>query len=210
VSERLRYRPPEDERPLPKVADFRYPYRGYYDEVGICRVRLFGREKLPPVVAVSQLDENRNTSITNMAEYIAAEIAAKHFPARLETREPFVWLEHYAPPEEEDPGLREIWSRVTFDSYTPRLVTIGGVLRTKLGLPRWKYLPTAQVERLIGPEELRGAGGAMSCVQMRVLPPATPEEWKARRDARRKVLAAVRARRHAMQRRALRKPARPP
>jgi len=48
---------------------------------------------------------------------------------------------------------------VTFDSYTPRLVTLGGVLRMKLGMPRWKYLPTPQVERLIGMEELRNGGG---------------------------------------------------
>ena len=141
------------ERPLLKTADFRYAYRGYYDEGGICRVRLFEKGGLPPVVAVSQLEENRNTSITNMAEYLAAEIGAKHFPHRFETPEPFVWLEHYSHPEEEDPALREIWSRVRFDSYTPRLVTLGGVVRTKLGMPRWKYVPTPQVARLIGEEE---------------------------------------------------------
>ena len=161
MSERFRPLPPEErgERPLTKMADFRHAYRGYYDEGGICRVRLFQKEHLPPVVAVSQLDENRNTSITNMAEYLAAEISTKHFPERLETPEPFVWLEHYSHPEEEDPSLREIWSRVTFDSYTPRLVTLGGVLRTRLGLPRWKYLPSPQVARLIGEAELRDRGG---------------------------------------------------
>jgi len=161
MSERYRYIPPEErgEQPLPKTADFRHAYRGYYDEGGICRVRLFQRDTLPPVVAVSQLEENRNTSVTNMAEYIAAEISTKHFPARLETREPFVWLEHYSHPEEEDPTLREIWSRVTFDSYTPRLVTLGGVLRTRLGMPRSKYLPAPQVARLIGEAELRDRGG---------------------------------------------------
>ena len=161
MSERYRYVPPEErgERPLTKTADFRHAYRGYYDEGGICRVRLFQKEHLPPVVAVSRLEENRNTSVTNMAEYIAAEISTKHFPERLETREPFVYLEHYSHPEEEDPALREIWSRVTFDSYTPRLVTLGGVLRTKLGLPRFKYLPTPQVARLIGEVELRDPGG---------------------------------------------------
>ncbi len=47
---------------------------------------------------------------------------------------------------------------MTFDSYTPRLVTLGGVLRTRLGMPRWKYLPTLQVARLIGEEELRDRG----------------------------------------------------
>ncbi len=33
MSERFRYRPPEEResRPLPKTHDFRYAYRGYYD-----------------------------------------------------------------------------------------------------------------------------------------------------------------------------------
>ncbi len=139
----------------------KYPHKGQlasglpnYDEGGICRVRLFAKAALPPVVVVSQLEENRNTSITNMSEYLAAEIGAKHFPYRFETPEPFVYLEHYAHPEEEDPSLREIWSKVRFDSYTPRLVTLGGVVRTKLGLPRMTYVPTPQIARLIGPHEM--------------------------------------------------------
>ncbi len=155
MSERLRHRPPEEEsRPLPKTADFRYAYRGYYDEGGICRVRLFGAGKRPPVIVVSQLEENRNTSITNMTEYIAAEVGAKHFPSRFEQPDPFTFIEHYRHPYEEDPALRETWSRVRFDSYTPRFVMLGGVMRTKLGLPRWTHLPVADVMRLIGAEEL--------------------------------------------------------
>ena len=160
MSESLRYRPFEErsERPLMKVADFRHAYRGYYDEGGVCRVRLFQKATLPPLAVVSQLDENKNTSITNMAEYLAAEIGAKHFPHRFETKEPFVWVEHYRHPEEADPLLQEIWSRVTFDTYTPKIVTLGGVVRTKLGLPRWKYLPPTDIARLIGPAEMANYG----------------------------------------------------
>jgi hypothetical protein len=159
MSERMRHRPPEEEsRPLPKTADFRYPYRGYYDEGGICRVRLFRAEERAPVIVVSQLDENKNTSITNMAEYLAAEIGARHFPHRFEQPEPFVWVEHYRYPEEKDPVLRETWSRVRFDSYTPRLVMVGGVVRTRLGTPRWVHLPARDVARLIGPAEMADRG----------------------------------------------------
>ena len=161
MSERLRYRPPEEEsRPLPKTADFRYAYRGYYDAGGICRVRLFQDTQRPPVILISQLEENRNTSITNMAEYLAAEIGAKHFPDRFEQPDPFTWVEHYCYPEERDPALRETWSRVRFDSYTPRLVTLGGVMRTKLGTPRWIYVPTKDMAQLIGAAEIaeQGAG----------------------------------------------------
>lgn len=160
MSERMRFVPPEErgERPLPKTADFRYLYRGYYDEGGICRVRLFAKATLPPVIVVSQLEENRNTSITNMAEYIAAEVGAKHFPERFEQPEPFVWVEHYRHPGESDPVLRETWSRVRFDSYTPRLVTLGGVMRTKLGTPRWIHLPARDVAGLIGMAEMDEQG----------------------------------------------------
>lgn len=160
MSERMRFLPPEErgERPLSKTADFVYPYRGYYDAGGVCRVRLFAKAALPPVVVVSQLPESRNTSITNMSEYLAAEIGAKHFPHRFETRDPFEWIEHYSYPEESDPALRETWTRVRFDSYTPRLVTLGGVVRTKLGMPRWKYVPPPEIGRLIGQAELADHG----------------------------------------------------
>ncbi len=159
MSERFRYRPPEGEtRPLPKTHDFRFAYRGYYDEGGICRVRLFAGEERPPVILISQLEENRNTSITNMAEYIAAEVGAQHFPERFEQPDPFTYVEHYQYPEEKDPTLRELWSRVRFDSYTPRLVTLGGVVRTKLGTPRWTHLPVREVARLIGAGELADWG----------------------------------------------------
>ncbi len=156
MSERMSFVPPEErgERPLPKTADFRYVYRGYYDEGGICRVRLFGAGMVPPVIVVSQLEENRNTSITNVCEYLAAEIGAKHFPERFEQPEPFRWIEHYRYPGERDPDLRETWSRVRFDSYTPRLVTLGGVMRTKLGTPRWIHVPAKEMARLIGPREM--------------------------------------------------------
>lgn len=111
-----------------------------------------------PIIVVSQLDENRNTSVTNMAEYVAAEIGAAHFPHRFEEREPFVWLEHYRHPEERDQDLREMWSRVTFDSYTPRLVTLGGVVRTRPGIPRWTHMKTDGVARLIGAAEMTDRG----------------------------------------------------
>jgi hypothetical protein len=156
MSERMRYQPPEErhERPLPKTHDFRYAYRGYWDDGGICRVRLFAAPERPPLIVASQLEENRNTSITNMAEYIAAEIGAKHFPERFEQPDPFTFIEHYRHPGEKDPVLRETWSRVRFDSYTPRLVTLGGAMRTKLGTPRWIYVPSKEIARLIGQSEM--------------------------------------------------------
>jgi len=96
--------------------------------------------------------------VTDTATFVGAEIGAKHFPERFEARDPFLFLEHYRYPEEADPTLREIWSKVRFDSYTPRLVTLGGVMRTKLGTPRWTYLPPTDVAGLIGAAEMADRG----------------------------------------------------
>ncbi len=35
-----------------------------------------------------------------------------------------------------------------------RLVTLGGVMRTKLGTPRWIHVPINEVARLIGQSEM--------------------------------------------------------
>jgi len=160
MSERFSYIPPEERehRPLLKTHDFRYVYRGYYDDGGICRVRLFQDAVQPPVILVTQLEECRNTSITNMSEYLAAEIGAKHLPHRFEEREPFRFIEHYPRTTQEDKRWGVEYSRVTFDSYTPKLFMLHGVMRPKLGIPRWSYLPSHAVLRLIGPSVLDEEG----------------------------------------------------
>ena len=64
--------PRPSESPLQLTHDYRYPYRGYHTDGGVCRVRIFvgeGKEAgQVPVVIVSELPENTNTSVTNMAE----------------------------------------------------------------------------------------------------------------------------------------------
>jgi hypothetical protein len=104
------------------------------------------------------VEKGRKRYLASGLPNIAAEIGAKHFPDRFEQPDPFTWVEHYAYPEERDPTLREMWSRVRFDSYTPRLVTLGGVVRTKLGIPRWIHMPTPNVARLIGQREVADNG----------------------------------------------------
>jgi hypothetical protein len=104
------------------------------------------------------MEKGRQRYLASGLPNLAAEIGARHFPERFEQPEPFTFIEHYRYPQEKDPALRETWSRVRFDSYTPRLVTLGGVVRTKLGLPRWIYLPTNDVARLIGPTEMHERG----------------------------------------------------
>lgn len=153
MSEFLRYIPPEArEEPLRKTHDYRYQYRGYWDDDGICRIRIFQDVERTPVIVASQLAENRSTSITNMAEHLAAEVVAKHLPQRFEEDDPFLWLEEYPPLRRRDPG--PVFTAVHFASYTPRRERFNGVERVTLGRPTWQPIAREAVARLIGYAEL--------------------------------------------------------
>ena len=79
---------------MKKTHDYVHRYRGYLSDGGRCRVRIYQEDGRPSVVICSQLPDNDNTSVTNMAEYLAAEIIQEH---QLPT--PLAWIEHY--PEHE-------------------------------------------------------------------------------------------------------------
>ncbi len=97
------------------------------------------------MVICSQLADNDNTSVTNMAEYLAAEIVQKH---RLPT--PLTWVEHY--PEHED-EVGE-YSLVIFSSWELEDVCLGGAWRHRVGSPKWSPLRPKEVEALtLGGEE---------------------------------------------------------
>jgi hypothetical protein len=57
-----------------KIRDYIHHYRGYWSDGGKCRISIFREDGLAPVVICSQLPDNENTSVTNMAEYLGAEI----------------------------------------------------------------------------------------------------------------------------------------
>jgi hypothetical protein len=141
-------------QPLELTHDVRYAYMGLWTPGGVCRIRIFEAPGRTPVIIASELPENHNTSITNMAEYLAAEIIARHFPARFEEDEPVVWIEHYPSIEVKGRHTKVEYSRVRFASWTPRVETkwLGGHLkrRIKLGEPEWDYLPEHEVEQLVG------------------------------------------------------------
>lgn len=151
--------PPEHgETSVPvKLYDGEFRYRGTWDAepAGVCRVRLFHRGNETPVLVLSELPDNPSTSITNMAEVLVAE-AVRHFcPERFEWAEPAIVLEHY--PEERDKwgrlGRRATWDRVSFGSWSPRKIWLGGRERVSLGEPQWRPLPVAEVAALIGEDE---------------------------------------------------------
>jgi hypothetical protein len=61
-----------------KTYDYIHRYRGYWSDGGRCRIRIYHEAGRAPVMLCSQLPDNHNTSITNMAEYIAAEMIEEH------------------------------------------------------------------------------------------------------------------------------------
>ncbi|MGH2411813.1 MAG: hypothetical protein ACRDGS_15840 [Chloroflexota bacterium] len=132
-----------------KTHDYRYQYHGFWRPGGICRIRVFEEEDRPPVVLCSELPENANTSVTNMAEYLAAEIIRAHFPQRFDaTDEPIIWIEHYGPLFGESAAS---YARVHFASYRPRQVLQpGGLMRLRIGGPQWEHICRVDVEALIG------------------------------------------------------------
>jgi hypothetical protein len=76
--------------------DSKHVYRGYSAPGAVCRIRIFDGVGGIPVVIASELDENNNTSITNLAEYVAAEVLLEYLSQRIGQDEPFIWIEHYS------------------------------------------------------------------------------------------------------------------
>lgn len=123
-----------------KSHDYLHHYRGYWDDGGVCRIRVYQEDELPSVVICSQLQENKNTSVTNMAEYIAAEVIERY---GLST--PLTWIEHY--PEHRG-EIREC-SLVSFSSWEIFEKSLGGVNRKRVGTPSWSHLSPNEVSETL-------------------------------------------------------------
>jgi hypothetical protein len=123
-----------------KTHDYIHNYRGYWSEGGKCRIRIYREDGQPPMVICSQPPDNDNTSVTNMAEYLAAEVMEEH---KLPT--PLVWIEHYP----EHKGEMGEYSLVRFSSWEPKEVCLGGVWRYRMGSPKWFHLPSDAVDDLL-------------------------------------------------------------
>lgn len=125
---------------MKKTHDYIHHYRGYWSDGGRCRIRIYQEDGRAPVVICSQLSDNHNTSITNMAEYLAAEVIEEH---SLPT--PLTWVEHY--PEHE--GEIGEYSLVRFSSREVTEACLSGVWRYRLGSPRWSPLCPEKFDVLI-------------------------------------------------------------
>src|SRR5919107_6066056 len=127
--------------PVKKTHDYIHHYRGYWSDGGKCRIRIYREDGQPPVVICSQLPDNSNTSVTNMAEYLAAEIVKEHGLSTALT-----WLEPY--PEHE--GEIGEYSLVRFSSWTPEEAYLGGVWRHRIGSPAWSPLRPEEAQAVLG------------------------------------------------------------
>jgi hypothetical protein len=114
-----------------KTYDYVHYYRGYWSDVGHARIRIYQEYTHNPVVICSQLPENKNTSVTNMTEYLAAEVIEEH---GLATH--LAWIEHYP----QHRGKLGEYSLVRFSSWERREVRLGGVWRCRIGSPLWSPL----------------------------------------------------------------------
>lgn len=140
--------------PQPEYAltqDYRYDYEGLWQHPAVCRIRVYERSNNAPVVIASELPENPGTSITNMCEFLAAEVIAKHLPAVFESTdpEPVIWIEQY-PRDPHNTKLPE-FTKATFTNYTPHVEWLGRSKRLRIGQPQWSHLEREQVEQLVGP-----------------------------------------------------------
>jgi hypothetical protein len=125
---------------MEKTHYYIYHYRGYWSDGGKFRIQIYQKDERAPVVICSQLPDNENTSVTNMAEYLAAEVIQEHKLPSLLT-----WIEHY-PKHEGEIGE---YSLVTFFSWELTEVCLGGVWRYRVGSPRWSPLHPEEVEFLV-------------------------------------------------------------
>jgi hypothetical protein len=123
-----------------KTHDYVHHYRGYWSDGGRCRIRIYREDGLAPVVICSQLPDNDNTSVTNMAEDLAAEVIEEH-----ELPTPLVWIEHY--PEHE--GEIGEYSLVRFSSWKLEEACLGGIWRFRAGSPEWVPLGSEEIGALL-------------------------------------------------------------
>jgi hypothetical protein len=148
---------------MPKLLEMMHQYRGYHTNDGVCRIEVYTSPGLPPLLVATELLENSSTSVTNMAEYLAAEAWERWLTADLTDGHdpPFVWVERYERPRDlSESARRRIYGRdggyedydlVTFSHYQRTLRGAGRRWRYRLGEPHWRPLSLAEFHALLAP-----------------------------------------------------------
>ena len=150
-----------------------------------------GVEKASSVIVMAEHPRNESTSVTNMAELLAAELIQQHFPQRFDYDPPAILLEHY-PRELHTSGrtpMQPTWDRLSFHSWAPRRVWLGGQERLAFGEPHWTRVAEDDVAALIGRDEMQRLPPHDAAPRH----PAAPSSWDLptkRRAAPRRARAA--------------------
>ena len=109
-------------------------------------------------ITIEAASPNENTSVTNMVEYLVAEVISKFLPHRWDFDPPVLVLEHYPPRRSsrvpERTAGQPDYDVVTFDSWRPTTIWQAGIKRIRLGEPAWHHLLTDEVAALIGESEV--------------------------------------------------------
>ena len=115
--------------------------QGYRFGTRCCWVRVYrGEEGDAPVVVCEELRDG-GVFVSELSEYLAAEVVRRHFPGGLpELPRPLLWIEH-RPARRRGPGRYRL---VTFSSYTPIPVGMGFVRSEKLGVVTRRELLAAR------------------------------------------------------------------
>lgn len=117
--------------------------RGYRFGSRCCWIRLYASEPFNvPVVVCEEMPEI-GVSIREVAEYLAAEVIAEHFPEGLpDLPRPMLWIEHR--PGRGRRGLGRYFL-LDFPSYHPQPAAMGFVRPLTLGHPKRVELDLREV-----------------------------------------------------------------
>jgi hypothetical protein len=138
-----------------KVIDTEHEFFGYHGHRGHCRIQVYLVDGERPLIVAQELIANDGTSITNMVQYLAAEVIERYLTSDMldPGLPPFIWLEVYERDESmRRAGITPSWSSVVFKSYTRERVYRGmypGGLRFRYGEPDWTGLDRDQFAAMI-------------------------------------------------------------
>jgi hypothetical protein len=144
------------------LQDVQHNYWGHWQSGAVCRIRIYEGTAAAdhlPVVIVTELPYNHNTSTTNRIQYIAADVLMRYLARQDGLSLPFQLLNHYP---DDCPEWRhrigrhdsigvERWTLVSFSRWTPVRATEFGPREVwRLPGTGFQRIDQRQVEAMIG------------------------------------------------------------
>lgn len=136
--------------------EHRYRSAGFVSADSICLVEVWIKPgELPPLIVATEPPDNHGASVTNMVEYLAAELSDRYLVSELTAGfdPPFLFVERYRRDRKTMSALitdaEEDWSLVTFATYERQLIGSGRNWRYKLGDPDWRHLSKVEFDDLL-------------------------------------------------------------